>query len=167
MNNILNNDSDFSKVLENSKKPLIIIGTSAINNEDGEEIIKICAEISSKYGLFDENFNGLNILQQNISRVGALDIGFYNNKFDKNWTFKIKEEIEKNKPVVFLLGLDDIDLSILKKSFCCLYRSSWRLWSPYRRYNFTCPSFSRKKNLYFCKYGRTSFANNKMFSSYW
>ena len=34
----------------------------------------------------NENFNGLNILQQDISRVGALDIGFYNNKFDKNWS---------------------------------------------------------------------------------
>jgi NADH-quinone oxidoreductase subunit G len=117
LNNILKNDSDFSKVLEKAKKPLIIIGTSAINYDDGEKVLKLCSEISLKYGISNENFNGLNILQQNISRVGALDIGFYNNKFDRDWANKIKEEIEKNNPVVFLLGLDDIDLSILKEAF--------------------------------------------------
>ena len=117
LNMILKNDSDFSKVLENAKKPLIIIGTSAINYEEGAEVLKICSEISSKYNISNENFIGLNILQQDISRVGALDLGFYNNKFDKNWGFKIKEEVEKNKPVVFLLGLDDIDFSILKGAF--------------------------------------------------
>ena len=63
-------------------------------------VLKICSEISSKYGISNESFNGLNILQQNISRVGALDIGFYNQKFDKNWNKKIKHEVEKNKPVV-------------------------------------------------------------------
>ena len=117
LNKILRNDSDFSKVLEGAKKPLIIIGTSAINYEEGESVLKICSDISSKYNISNNNFNGLNILQQDISRVGALDIGFYNSKFDKNWSINIKEEINKNKPVVFLLGLDDIDLTILKDSF--------------------------------------------------
>ena len=117
LNKILIDDSDFTKVLKNAKKSLIIIGTSAINYEEGADVLKICSEISSKYNVSNEDFNGLNILQQDISRVGALDIGFYNNKFDKNWIIKITEEIEKNKPVVFLLGLDDIDLSILKGAF--------------------------------------------------
>jgi len=117
LNKILKNDSDFSKILENAKQPLIIIGTSAINYEEGDNVLKTCSEISSKFSPTNENFNGLNILQQNISRVGALDIGFYNKKFDKNWSSKIKNEVEKNKPVVFLLGLDDIDFSILKDAF--------------------------------------------------
>ena len=117
LNKILKHDSDFSKVLQNAKKPLIIIGTSAINYEEGEEVLKICSEISNKYNMSNENFNGLNILQQDISRVGALDIGFYNNKFDKNWSNKIKEQVSKNKPVVFLLGLDDIDFSLLEDAF--------------------------------------------------
>ena len=117
LNKILKNESDFSKVLEDAKKPLIIVGTSAINHEEGEDVVKTCSEISSFFNISNEHFNGLNILQQNISRVGALDIGFYNNKFDKNWISKIRQEISSNKPVVFLLGLDDIDLSILKDSF--------------------------------------------------
>jgi len=117
LNNIVNSDSNFCSVLKNAKRPLIIIGTSAINCEEGQDVLKLCAEISYKYKISNENFNGLNILQQNISRVGALDIGFYNNKFDKQWESKIKEEIKINKPVVFLLGLDDIDFSILEEAF--------------------------------------------------
>ena len=117
LNDILNNESDFSKILSGAKKPLIIVGTSAINDEKGEDVLNICSKISEKYGIINDNFNGLNILQQNISRVGALDLGFYNKKFNNNFQVKIKEEVDKNKPVVFLLGLDDIDMSILKNSF--------------------------------------------------
>ena len=60
-------------------------------------------------------FNGLNILQQDISRVGALDIGFYNNIFSSNFYEKINNYNKKNQPVVFLLGLDEIDYSIIDK----------------------------------------------------
>ena len=117
LNDILKKNTEFSKILENAKKPLIIIGNSAVNHEEGENVLNICSEIANKYNISNNNFNGLNILQQNISRVGALDIGFYNSKFDKNWSSKIEYEIKKNKPVVFLLGLDDIDLTILKGAF--------------------------------------------------
>ena len=114
---ILENESSFSQELKNSKKPLLIIGNSAINNQDGEEIIKLCSEIAKKYKMVNENFNGFNILQQDISKVGALDIGFYNSIFSRDFNKNIYEHISKNNPVVFLLGSDDIDHRILEKSF--------------------------------------------------
>ena len=104
-------------MLKKAKKPLIIIGTSAINFSDGKDILKVCAEIAKKYQITNHNFNGLNILQQDISRVGALDIGFYNNFFDLDYKNSLKQHIQNYKPVVFLLGLDEIDLSILQDSF--------------------------------------------------
>ena len=125
LNEILAGKSHFTDILKNAKKPMIIIGTSAINFEGGKDILRICSEIANKYNIINETFNGLNILQQNISRVGSLDIKFYNNNFDQNWNTSIKKHIDINKPVVFLLDLDDIDLSILGKRLCCLYRSSW------------------------------------------
>jgi len=117
LNEILNDQSDFCTVLKKAKKPLIIIGTSAINLSDGKDILKICAEIAKKYQITNHNFNGLNILQQDISRVGALDIGFYNNFFDLDYYNSLKQHIQNYKPVVFLLGLDEIDHSILQDSF--------------------------------------------------
>ena len=117
LNDILVGESYFTDILQNAKKPMIIIGTSAINFEGGQDILRICSEISNKYNITNETFNGLNILQQNISRVGSLDIKFYNNNFDQNWNSSIKKHIDINKPVVFLLDLDDIDLSILKNAY--------------------------------------------------
>ena len=60
---------------------LLIIGNSAINFTDGEDILDLCAHITNKFNLNKENWIAYNILQQDISRVGALDIGFYNKIF--------------------------------------------------------------------------------------
>ena len=117
INDLLNNKSPFSEVLDNSKKSLIIIGNSAINYHDGKEVLNICAEIAKKYNVSNNNFNGFNILQQDISKVGAIDIGFYNNSFEKNFDHNIKNHIEKYKPVVFLLACDEINHSILESAF--------------------------------------------------
>ena len=56
INDLLNNKSSFSKVLENSKKSLIIIGNSAINYHDGKEVLNICSEIAKKYNVSNNNF---------------------------------------------------------------------------------------------------------------
>ena len=117
INDLLNNKSPFAKELENSKKSLIIIGNSAINYNDGKDVLNICSEIAKKYNISNNNFNGFNILQQDISKVGAIDIGFYNKTFSQNFDQNIKKHIEKFKPVVFLLASDEINLSILSGAF--------------------------------------------------
>jgi len=117
LNDIINNQSEFCKVLEDAKKPLIIIGTSAINFNDGVDVLNVCSLIAKQYQISNEVFNGFNILQQDIAKVGALDVSFYNNEFDFDFSQTINKFINKNKPVVLLLGLDDIDLSVLSEAF--------------------------------------------------
>ena len=117
LNNILNEKSDFLEHLKNAKNPLMLIGSSAINYNDGIEILKICAEICNKLNIVNESENGFNILNQNISRVGALDIGFYSKNFDRDFKVSLTKHIRDTKPVVFLLGLDEINFSSLKDSF--------------------------------------------------
>jgi len=117
INDLLNNNSPFSEVLKNSKKSLIIIGNSAINYRDGKEVLNVCSEIAKKYNISNNNFNGFNILQQDISKVGAIDIGFYNNDFAQNFDQNIKNHINKFNPVVFLLSCDEINHSILEGAF--------------------------------------------------
>ena len=117
LNEILNGTSEFFDILKKAKKPMIIVGTSAINFNKGQDVLKICDEISNKLNSETQEDNVLNVLQQNISRVGALDIGFYNNDFDYEWNLSIKKHITKTKPVVFLLNLDDIDFSLLDGSY--------------------------------------------------
>jgi len=117
LNDILDNKSEFSKELFNAKNPIIIVGTSAINTSQGSSILKICAEIAKKLPNFSSSFNPLNVLNQDISRVGSLELGFVNKVFDGDFEKKLKEKIHKNKPVVFLLGLDEIDPKSLEESF--------------------------------------------------
>ena len=117
LNEIIEGKSFFCEILKKAKKPLIIIGNSAINGEDGEDVLDLCAQISKQFISVESNWNGFNILQQDISRVGALDINFYNNEFSKNFNNKVKKHLEDFKPVVFLLGSDELDHSILKDSF--------------------------------------------------
>ena len=115
LNKIYENSS-FGKILKNSKNPLIIVGTSAINNNLGTNVLETCASLAKKIQK-NINVNPLNILNQDVSRVGALEIKFYNKLFNNDYHLKLKNYLNKNKPVVFLLGLDEIDLSTLKDSF--------------------------------------------------
>jgi len=117
INDLLSNNSPFSEVLQNSKKSLIIIGNSAINYRDGKEVLNVCSEIAKKYNVSNNNFNAFNILQQDISKVGAIDIGFYNQDFALNFDQNIKKHISKFNPVVFLLSCDEINHSILEGAF--------------------------------------------------
>jgi len=117
LNDILENKSKFSKDLYNAKHPIIIVGTSAINTNQGSSVLKVCADIAKKLPNFSNSFNPLNILNQDISRVGSLELGFTNNDFDDDFEKKLKEEINTNMPVVFLLGLDEINSKSLESSF--------------------------------------------------
>ena len=72
----MDNKSEFSKVFFNAKNPIIIVGTSAINTSEGTSVLKTCAEIAKKLPNFSESFNPLNILNQDISRVGSLGAWF-------------------------------------------------------------------------------------------
>ena len=116
LNELSNGNTDFNKVLNNAKNPLIIIGTSAINTAYGKKILETSAALAKKIQK-NKNINPLNILYQDISRVGALELNFYNKYFDNNYNLQLKKHIDTNKPVVFLMGLDEVDLSILKNSY--------------------------------------------------
>ena len=116
INELSSNNSSFNKVLDNAKNPLIIIGTSAINNSFGSNILQTTAAIAKKIQK-NKEINPLNILHQDISRVGALELNFYNKYFDVDYNLQLKKLIDLNKPVVFLMGLDEIDLSSLKNAF--------------------------------------------------
>ena len=116
LNKLSDGNTDFNKVLNNAKNPLIIIGTSAINTADGKKILETSAALAKKIQK-NKDINPLNILYQDISRVGALELNFYNKYFDNNYNLQLKKHIDTNKPVVFLMGLDEIDLSILKNAY--------------------------------------------------
>ena len=58
-------------------KPLIIVGSGVAESKDSEAIYKLVGEFVSKHENFNSGeWNGVNLLHREASRVAALDLGF-------------------------------------------------------------------------------------------
>ncbi|MBV9420609.1 MAG: NADH-quinone oxidoreductase subunit G, partial [Alphaproteobacteria bacterium] len=76
---IASGSHDFAKVLRDAKRPMIILGASAVARGDGAALIKAATKIASDTGMIgpaggpaDGGWNGFNILHTAASRVAAL-----------------------------------------------------------------------------------------------
>ncbi len=122
---ILDGKSPYCKILEKSKKPMLIIGKSVLNQEGNKNIINICKKIAQKYNFIQEDFNGFNILHDNSAIVGSLDIGFTSQDSNINRS-SILEKCKKGKiKILYLLGDDSLnmDKELLKNTFV-IYQGS-------------------------------------------
>jgi len=114
---ILNGSHEVAKKLNNAKKPMIILGEQCFIKSDSAPILNIINEISVKYNVISESWNGFNVLHNAASRVGALDLGFVPKKGARD-TANIIKDVEFGKvDLVFLLGYDKPNVSKLGNSF--------------------------------------------------
>lgn len=111
---ILDETSDFGQILNQAKKPILILGTDAVNSSQGEKIIDLTKKIAEKYNIIQDNFNGLNFLSKSTGLINGLEVGF-----DKATKSEIIDKIKADKiKLLFLLGVDDnIDFDSIKNSF--------------------------------------------------
>ena len=69
----------------------------------------------------NHNWNALNILTQNASRVGAIDLGLY--QLTNKDNFPILNKLKENKfKLLYLLGVDELDF--IKKDEFIIYQGS-------------------------------------------
>ena len=73
----------FTAILRNAKRPMLILGASAVARPDGAAILRLAAKIAMETGMIgpagalaDGGWNGFNVLHTAASRVAALDLGF-------------------------------------------------------------------------------------------
>ncbi|XP_013930919.1 PREDICTED: NADH-ubiquinone oxidoreductase 75 kDa subunit, mitochondrial-like [Thamnophis sirtalis] len=90
----------FSKVLNQAKKPIVVVGSAALQRGDGAAILSaisnIAQNIRTKNGV-DIDWKIMNILHRVASQVAALDLGYKPGV----------DAIRKNPPkVLYLLGAD-------------------------------------------------------------
>ena len=74
-----------------------------------------------KNKLITDSWNPLNILFQQASRVGAIDLGIYSIKPDDNYSFFNKLENNQFK-LLYLLGMDNLNFN--KKDEFIVYQGS-------------------------------------------
>ena len=72
----VNKQNKASELLLKSKKPIIIIGESALELESGQFILESVKNFLLENNFINDKWNAFNILIQNASSVGAIDIGF-------------------------------------------------------------------------------------------
>lgn len=103
---------EFGSKLSKASNPLIIVGSGVAESEDAAAIYKLVGEFASKHSNFNTpDWNGVNLLHREASRVGALDVGFTN--FNSTNT----------KPkFVYLLGADEIKNKDIPKDAFVVYQ---------------------------------------------
>lgn len=82
---------------------------------DSLPIQQLLYDISTKYGVITKDWNGYNILHNNASTVGAIEMGFAP-QFTKGKSVKqmLKSANDGELKVLFLLGADEIETESLK-----------------------------------------------------
>ena len=118
---IIEGKSIINEKLKSSKKPIFIIGESALELKNGQFVLEELKKYLIKNNFITESWNALNILIQNASTVGAIDLGFYNLNENNNYVFFDKLEKGEYK-LLYLVGSDN--LHIKKNDEFIIYQGS-------------------------------------------
>ncbi len=118
---ILEGRNNFSEILKKSKRPIIIIGQSALSEKSGQYIFETLKEFLKVNNFISDKWNALNILNQQASRVGAIDLETYS--INENNNFPFFDKLDNNEfKFIYLLGADDINFD--KKDKFIVYQGS-------------------------------------------
>jgi NADH-quinone oxidoreductase subunit G len=107
--NIFDEKSEINKKLKNTKKPIFIFGESVLELKNSKYILEKAKDFLIKNNFINETWNAFNILVQNASTVGAIDLGFYN--INKNNNFIFFDKLEKKEfKLLYLVGSDNLEI---------------------------------------------------------
>ena len=113
---LVSGNIELSDKIKKSKKPMIIIGESALNNKSGEYIFETVKKFLYENNFINKNWNAFNILTQQASRVGAIKLGVYSINNDNNFIFF--DKLKKNEfKFLYLLGADEIKFTKSENMF--------------------------------------------------
>jgi len=86
---IVDEENEFSKKILLAKKPMIIIGESALELKSGQFIFEEIKKFLNKNNKITSEWNALNVLVQNASTVGLIDLKIFpNQKSDFSFLYK-------------------------------------------------------------------------------
>ena len=118
---IIENKNKIAEKILVAKKPLIIIGESALEKDKGKFIFEEIKSFLLKNQLISEKWNALNILPQNASTVGSIDLKFMNYSNENNFIFF--DKLKKNQfKIIYLLGSDNLEIK--KNNEFIIYQGS-------------------------------------------
>ena len=118
---IINNESEISVRIQKSKHPVVIIGESALEIKSGQYILEGIKKFLFKNNFINDKWNAFNILTQNASTIGAMDLNFFST--EKNNNFIFFQKLEKREfDLLYLVGSDELEFD--KKNEFIIYQGS-------------------------------------------
>jgi len=117
MRDLLAGMGDFAKILQNAKKPALILGAGALARADGPAIHAAARQIAEKFNMIQPDWNGFNVMQLAAARTGGIDLGFLP-QGNGLGTRGILAAAESGKmDMIYLLGADEVETKKLGKAF--------------------------------------------------
>ena len=109
----------FADVLKNAKRPMVIIGQTALAREDGSGMLALTAALARDFGMLraEDGWNGFNILHNAAARVGGLDLGFVPQQGGHDIAGMLDAAQGGAMDLLFLLGADEFDMSAAGDAF--------------------------------------------------
>ena len=118
---IINSESEISTKIQKSKRPVIIIGESALEIKSGKYILEGIKKFLFRNNFINDKWNAFNILTQNASTIGAMDLNFFS--IEENNNFIFFEKLEKRElDLLYLVGSDELEFN--KKNEFIIYQGS-------------------------------------------
>ena len=109
-----------SKIIKEAKKPIIIIGQSVLVSKSGKYIFEKIKTYLFNNKKISADWNSLNVISENASTVGSLDLGIYHNIEGSN---QVLINLENRKyEIVYLLGQDSLNFK--KENEFIIYQGS-------------------------------------------
>jgi len=105
---IVSGTHEIAEKIKKKKRPIIIIGDSALYEKSGKYIFESLKKFLLDNDFIRKDWNALNILTQQASRVGAIDLGMHTINEKDNFIFFDKLDNDEFK-LIYLLGADNIN----------------------------------------------------------
>lgn len=106
---------EFGKQLASAERPMIIVGSAAVEHPDAKAIYETIGAFveKNKSAFNNEEWNGYNVLQRAASRTGAYEVGF---------SVANPSTASTTPKIVWLLGADEITAEDIPKDAFVIYQ---------------------------------------------
>jgi NADH-quinone oxidoreductase subunit G len=118
---IISGSHEISNKIKKAKKPIVIIGDSALYGKSGKYVFEALKNFLYQNNFIRKDWNALNILTQQASRVGAIDLDVYSINKTENFSFFNKLDRDEFK-FIYLLAADNINFE--KRDKFIVYQGS-------------------------------------------
>ena len=118
--NISEDNHELSEKIKKANKPLIIFGQSYLLLKSSVYTLELLKSFLLKNNKISNEWNALNLISNDASTVGSIDLGIYNNKNNEN---EVLKNLQNNSyEVLYLLGEDNLNFN--KKNEFIIYQGS-------------------------------------------